>query len=138
MAAKQNYKHLPSNYVIFTLHAIADGETRFTNSGAIMAKVRAFLSQGREKDSDEFKPSIFFDVMVFSKDENSTPLVDALANIKNKSLFTVKGRLAMDEWTGKDEAKHQQMLIFATSVEPFSFENNGQELGEEEDLGEPA
>jgi single-stranded DNA-binding protein len=127
----------PSNYVILTLHAIADGETRFTNSGKVMAKVRAFLSQGKEKDSDEYKPSIFFDVMAFSKDENATPLTDAIANFKNKGLLTIKGRLAMDEWTGKDETKHQQLLVIASSVEPFSFDKNGQEEVEELE-GEPA
>ena len=130
-------RNRPSNYVILTLHAIADGETRFTNSGKVMAKVRAFLSQGKEKDSDEYKPSIFFDVMAFSKDENATPLTDAIANVKNKGLITIKGRLAMDEWTGKDEAKHQQLLVIALSVEPFSFDKNEQEEIEELE-GEPA
>jgi len=132
-------RNRPSNYVILTLHAIADGETRFTNSGKVMAKVRAFLSQGKEKDSDEYKPSIFFDVMAVSKDENHTALTAAIAELKNKALFTVKGRLAMDEWTGKDDVKRQQLLIFAASIEPFSFENGGNNTGDEgEELAEPA
>jgi len=126
----------PSNYVVLTLHAIADGETRFTNSGNMMSKVRAFLSQGKEKDSDEYKPSIFVDVMAFSKNENATSVIEAISNVKDKDLITVKGRLAMDVWTGKDGTAHQQLLVFAGSVEPFSFENCEEEF--EEDLGEPA
>ena len=137
MATKKNGNiKRPSNYVILTLHAITDGETRFANSGNMMAKVRAFLSQGKEKDSDEYKPSIFVDVMAFSKNENATSVIEAISNVKDKDLITVKGRLAMDVWTGKDGTAHQQLLVFAGSVEPFSFENGEEEF--EEDLGEPA
>ena len=137
MATKKNGSTpRPSNYVILTLHAIADSETRFTNSGNMMAKVRAFLSQGKEKDSDEYKPSIFVDVMAFSKNENTTSVIEAISNVKDKDLITVKGRLAMDVWTGKDGTAHQQLLVFAGFVEPFSFENGEEEF--EEDLGEPA
>ena len=141
MAANKNTnsKNRPSNYVILTLRVIGEAECRYTNSGAVMSKVRAFLSQGKGKDSDEYKPSIFFDVMAVSKDENHTALTAAIAELKNKALFTVKGRLAMDEWMGKDDVKRQQLLIFAASVEPFSFENGGNNTGDEgEELAEPA
>ena len=131
-----NNKNRPSNYVIFTLRSIASGEGRFTNNGKAMSKVRAFLSQGKEKDSDEYKPSIFFDVMAISKDENTTPVIDAIAAVTNKSHYTVKGNLAMEEWTDKDGAKHQKLVIFAQSVEPFSFANEEEPVDELE--GEPA
>ena len=139
MATKNNTNR-PSNYVILTLHAIADAEVRYTRNGKLMASVRAFLSQGKEPGSDEYKPSIFFDVVAVSKDENHTSVTEAISNVQKKALITIKGRLAMDEWTGQqDNAKHQQLKVFASSVEPFSFENGEkEEVGEEEDLGEPA
>jgi len=137
MATKNNSnKNRPSNYVILTLRSIASGEGRFTNNGKAMSKVRAFLSQGKEKDSDEYKPSIFFDVMAISKDENTTLVIDAIAAVTNKSHYTVKGNLAMEEWTDKDGVKHQKLVIFAQSVEPFSFANEAEPADELE--GEPA
>ena len=140
MATKKNTsnKNLPSNYVIFTLHAVADGETRYTNGGSVVSNVRAFLSQGKEKNSDEYKPSIWFDVTAFSKDENHTGATKAIANAQKGDLFTVKGRLAMREWTGNDGVTHQQYQIIANSIEPFSFENGGNETQNEELEEEPA
>lgn len=142
MAAKNtrntSNKNRPSNYVIFTLRAIADGESKFSQSGKPWAHLRAFLSQGKDQATGEYKPSIFFDVKAFSKDENMTPVVTALANTANKTYFTVKGNLAMEEWTGDDGTKHQKMVIFALSVEPFSFDENAGAAADEDLDGEPA
>lgn len=135
-SSRRTGRNFPSNYVILTLHAIADGEARYANSGSMMAKVRAFLSQGKDKDSHEYKPSIFVDVMAFSQNENTTPVLEAISQLRDKDLFTVKGRLAMDVWTGQDGAARQQLLVVAVSVEPFSFENG--EQGLEEELGAPS
>ncbi len=76
MATKNNSnKNRPSNYVILTLQAVNDGESKFAESGKPWAKVRAFLSQGKDKNTSGYKPSIFFDVMAFSKNEDmSTPV----------------------------------------------------------------
>ncbi len=140
MATKKNnsYKSRPSNYVIFTVHAVADGETRYTNGGNLVSNVRAFLSQGKEKDSDEYNPSIWFDVTAFSKDGNHTGITKAIAGAQKGDLFTVKGRLAMREWTGNDGVTHQQYQIIANSIEPFSFENGENETRDEELEEEPA
>lgn len=136
MAANKSSKsNRPSNYVIFTLRAIRDGESRYSKSGFPFATVRAFLSQGKDKQTGEYKPSVFFDVKAFSQDENATPAVEAISNIADKDYFTVKGRLSMDEWTGDDGVKRQQLVVFAQSVEPFRFDN---EAEQEEDEGEPA
>jgi len=89
----QNNTNRPSNYVILTLRAIADGASQYAQSGKPWAKVRAFLSQGKD-ESGEYRPSVFFDVKAFSKDENLGGAVAAIASIANKSYFTVKGRLA--------------------------------------------
>jgi hypothetical protein len=128
----------PSNYVIFTLMAIADGEMKFSAAGKPYSFVRGFLSQGKDKQTDEYKPSIFFDVKVFSQDENVSPLVQAVADIQKKDRFTVKGRLGMDEWKGDGDVKRQQLVIFAQSIVPFSFEKNEEAADSEELQGEPA
>ncbi len=136
MATNNSNKNRPSNYVILTLQAVNDGESKFAESGKPWAKVRAFLSQGKDKSTNEYKPSIFFDVLAFSKDESMNAPVSALAQITKKDRFTVKGNLAMEEWTDKDGVKHQKLELFASSVEPFSFEEEGKTVDELE--GEPA
>ena len=120
-----NNKNRPSNYVILTLQAIAEGEMKYSQSGKPWAVVRAFLSQGKDKQTGEYKPSIFFDVKAFSKDDEPSQVVSAIQALGNKERFTVKGRLAMREWTGSDEVKRQVMEIFANNIEEFHFENEG-------------
>ena len=110
-------KNRPSNYVILTLQAIAEGEMKYSQSGKPWAVVRAFLSQGKDKQTGEYKPSIFFDVKAFSKDDEPSQVVSAIQALVNKERFTVKGRLAMREW------KRQVMEIFANNIEEFHFEN---------------
>lgn len=139
MAANRNtnYKNRPSNYVIFTLMAIAAGEMKISQTGKPFAFTRAFLSQGKDKTTGEYKPSLFFDVKAFSKDDSVTALVQSIADVQNKERFTVKGRMGLEEWDGQDGVKHQKLVIFALSIEPFTFDENA--ASPEEDLeGEPA
>lgn len=136
MAANNNFKNRPSNYVILTLMAIAAGEMKVSQAGHPFSYVRAFLSQGKDKDG-EYKPSLFFDVKAFSKDDSIPALVQSIADVQNKERFTVKGRLGMEEWTGQDGEKHQKMVVFAMSIEPFVFDENAA-APEEELEGEPA
>jgi single-stranded DNA-binding protein len=139
MAANNSNKNRPSNYVILTLRAVTDGESKFAQSGKPWAKVRAFLSQGKDKDTGEYKPSVFFDVLAFSKDERMSDPCAAISQIAKKDMLTVKGNLAMEEWTGKEDGvKHQQLTIFASSVEPFVFADNAQTETEDVLEGEPA
>jgi len=136
MATKNNKSNRPSNYVIFTLMAITDGEMKFSAAGKPYSFVRAFLSQGKDKQTEEYKPSIFFDVKAFSKDEEVSAIVQNVADVQNKARFTVKGRIGMDEWTGDDGVKRQKLVTFAKSIEPYSFD--AVEETEEELEGEPA
>lgn len=138
MAANNNKSNRPSNYVIFTLMAIADGEMKVSAAGKPFSFVRAFLSQGKDKQTEEYKPSIFFDIKAFSKDEEVSALVQNVADIQNKDRFTVKGRLGMDEWIGEDGVKRQKLVIFAKSIEPFVFAKEDEAESEGELEGEPA
>jgi len=134
-----NQKNRPSNFVILTLKAIVAGQMQVgQNSGNPFSFVRAFLSQGKVKGTDEYKPSIFFDVKAFSQDENVSEAVQAVADIQDKEYFTVKGRLGMEQWTDDDGMKHQKSVIFVTSLEPFSFEAKGDKEEQVELEGEPA
>jgi len=137
MAANNNFKNRPSNYVILTLMAISAGEMKVSQAGHPFAFVRAFLSQGKDKASGEYKPSLFFDVKAFSKDDSIPALVQSIADVQNRERFTVKGRLGMEEWTGQDGEKHQKMVVFALTIEPFVFDENAA-APEEELEGEPA
>ncbi len=137
-----NQKNRPSNFVVLTLKAIVAGQMQVgQNSGNPFSFVRAFLSQGKVKGTDEYKPSIFFDVKAFSQDENVSEAVQALADIQDKEYFTVKGRLGMEQWTDDDGTKHQKLVIIANSIAPFSFEKDGNEAADEASVeleGEPA
>ena len=139
MAANSNpsFKNRPSNYVIFTLMAITAGEMKVSQAGHPFAFARAFLSQGKDKTTGEYKPSIFFDVKAFSKDDSIPATVQSIADVQNKARFTVKGRMGMEEWSGEDGTKHQKMVIFALSIEPFTFDENAA-VPEDELEGEPA
>jgi hypothetical protein len=137
MATNGNSRNRPSNYVILTLMAISAGEMKVSQAGHPFAFIRAFLSQGKDKGSGEYKPSLFFDVKAFSKDDSVPALVQGIADIANRDRFTVKGRMGLEEWTGQDGEKHQKLVLFASSVEPFTFDENAA-VPEDELEGEPA
>lgn len=123
--ATNNNINRPSNFVILTLQAIAEGEMKYSASGKPWAVARAFLSQGKDQQTGDYKPSIFFDVKAFSKDTEASEIVSAISLIEKKERFTVKGRLAMREWIGNDDVKRQVMEIVASSIEEFHFDDDG-------------
>ena len=106
----------------------------FTSTGKARGKVSAMLSTGKDANG-EYKPPLFLDVAHVSKDDNATPVIEALAQLQKGEYFTVKGAFKMDEWDGKDGAKHHSFGIWANSIESFQWD--GQEL-EAELEGEPA
>lgn len=131
MANKSNSKR-PSNWVVLTLQAAKDGEGRYSSGGRPWASVRAFLSQGKDKDTGEYRPSLFFSVKAFGEEgEEPQGLVNAIQNLRKGDRFTVKGRLGLEQWTDDEGEDRQSLVIFATDIQPFSLE-------EEELEGEPA
>ena len=127
----------PSDFAMLTLKAIKDGgEMDFTPSGKARGKVSAMLSMGRDA-AGEYKPPLFLDVVHVAKDDNATPVIEALSQLQKGDFFTVKGGFKMDEWEGKDGLKRQSFSVWANSIESFQWE--GRELqGEPELIGEPA
>jgi single-stranded DNA-binding protein len=130
---KSNSKR-PSNWVVLTLQAAKDGESRYSSGGRPWASVRAFLSQGKDKDTDEYRPSLFFSVKAFGEDgEEPEGLVNNLGAIRKGDRFTVKGRLGLEQWIDDEGKERQSLVVFATDIQPFSFEDAAEELE-----GEPA
>jgi hypothetical protein len=132
-----NGKTKRQNFVSITLQAAGEGDVKYAASGKPWGKLRAF-SQGKDKQSGEFLPSIWFTVKAFSKDEDAEPAgtVAALQNLAKGDKFTVKGRLSLEEWEGNDGVKHQNTVISASSIEPFVTEAEAE--GEQTLEGEPA
>jgi len=123
MSTKNRDVRKPSNYVILTLRAAAGGEGRYAASGRPWASVRAFLPQGKDKNTDEFRPSIFFTVKAFGEDgEEPDQPVKAIQALQKGDRFTVKGRLALEAWSGNDGETRQTLVIFASSIQPFAAE----------------
>lgn len=123
----------PANYVILTVQAAADGEFRLTAAGKPMASLRAFKGQGKDRESGAYKPSLWFTVKSVDKQPGDAPkgAGAVLANARKGERLTVKGQLALEEWTGRDEAVHQTLVIWAVSAEPFQPE--GEEAVEDLD-----
>lgn len=108
---------MTANYVALTLRAVADGEVRYTASGVPWASIRAFLPFGKDKTTNEFRPSLFFTVKAFGNYDEAA--VWAINGLAKGDRFTVKGRLGLEQWDGKDGEKHQTLVILALSVQPF-------------------
>ena len=109
------------NFVNFTLQIGKDGEGKYAQNGKPFATARAFFSQGKAKDSDEFLPSIWFKVMAFGKegdDFDSNPTLATLANAQKGVKVDVKGRIGMEEWIGEDGEKRSTLVIYASEVKP--------------------
>jgi single-stranded DNA-binding protein len=124
-----------SNFIILTVQASNDGEAKVSQSGKAWASLRAFYSQGKDKKTDQFLPSIWFNVKAFGKDDQVTGVVGAVANTAKGDKITVKGRLSMEEWTDKDGNPRQTYVLTASSIEPFV---PTAEAADEELDGEPA
>lgn len=127
-----------SDFVMLTLKAIQEGGIMdFTSTGKARGKVSAMLSTGKDA-SGAYKPPLFLDVAQVSKDDTPTPVIQAISQLQKGDTFTVKGSFKMDEWEGKDGAKHHSFSIWANSIEPFHWDGQ-QELQDEPELeGEPA
>ncbi len=114
--ANKNGRH---NFINLTLQAGKDGEGKYGSSGVPFATCRAFYSQGKDKSSDEYLPSIWVTVKAFGekgKDIDEVPPVLALANLAKGEKFDVKGRLGLEEWTNSEDEKQSNLVIFATEV----------------------
>ena len=114
------------NFVNITLQVGKDGEGRYSKSGMPIASARAFYSQGKDKSTDEFLPSIWFKVVAFGKegeDIAANPTVNALSTAAKGDKIEVKGRLGLEEWTNNEGEKVSTLVIYANEVKPAETSN---------------
>jgi len=118
------------NFVNITLQVGKEGEGNYSKNGKPFASARAFYSQGKDKSTDEFLPSIWFKVIAFGKDGEDladNPEVSTLANVQKGDKIEVKGRLGYDEWKINEGDLRSQMVIFATEVKTVDDSNDAEE-----------
>jgi len=123
------------NFVNITLQVGKDGEGKYSQSGKPFAQARAFFSQGKDKSTNEFLPSIWFKVMVFGKDGEDiadNPSLNALSNAPKGDKIEVHGRLGLEEWTTNEGEKRSTMVIYATEVKPAETSDEGEAKAESE------
>ena len=123
------------NFVNITLQVGKDGEGKYSQSGKPFAQARAFFSQGKDKSTNEFLPSIWFIVMVFGKDGEDiadNPSLNALSNAPKGDKIEVHGRLGLEEWTTNEGEKRSTMVIYATEVKPAETSDEGEAKAESE------
>ena len=120
------------NFVNLTLQVGKDGEGKYSQNGKPFASCRAFYSQGKDKSTDEYLPSIWFKVTAFGKDGEeiqTNPAVLAVSNAVKGDKIEVKGRLGLEEWTNKEGEKQSTLVIYASEVKAAE---NGDAAAEEE------
>jgi single-stranded DNA-binding protein len=136
-----NNTNRPSNYFIVTARAFRkegeDGGVQLTKNGQPIAKCRASVSMGKDRDTNEYKPSMWIELVGYTaKGDDANAVTEAVGELQTGEYVTVKGRLAMEEWTGDDGVTRQSFTLWVNAIEPFSFDNDAQdeEEGDEEDL----
>ena len=131
-----NKNNRPSNYFIATVRAFRkeedNGGVQLTKSGQPIAKCRASLSMGKDQ-AGEYKPSMWLELIGYTPEgDEPKEMTEAVGNLENGEYVTVKGRLAMDEWTSDDGQTRQSHAIWIQSVEAFAFDNDEDEKEQEE------
>ena len=139
MATKSNTNR-PSNYFIVTARAFRkegeDGGVQLTKNGQPIAKCRASVSMGKDQATGDYKPSMWLELVGYTaKGDDANEVTEAVGELQTGDYVTVKGRLAMEEWTGDDGVTRQSFTLWVNAIEPFSFDNDAQDKEEgEEDL----
>ena len=140
MATKSNTNR-PSNYFIVTARAFRkegeDGGVQLTKNGQPIAKCRASVSMGKDRDTNEYKPSMWIELVGYTaKGDDANAVTEAVGELQTGEYVTVKGRLAMEEWTGDDGVTRQSYTLWVNAIEEFVFDNanDAEDDGDEEDL----
>jgi|WetSurMetagenome_2_1015567.scaffolds.fasta_scaffold369093_1 single-stranded DNA-binding protein len=112
----KNHRH---NFVNLSLQVGKDGEGKYSGRGLPLASCRAFYSQGKDKSTDEFLPSIWFKLVAFGKegeDIDSNPTVLLLSKTVKGDKVEVMGRLGLEEWTNADGEKRSTFVLYASDL----------------------
>lgn len=133
-----NNKNRPSNYFIVTARAFRkegeDGGVQLTKNGQPIAKCRASVSMGKDRETDQYKPSMWLELVGYTAEgDDANAITEAVGALQTGEYVTVKGRLAMEEWTGDDDVARQSYTLWVNAIEPFSFDNANDAAEEEDD-----
>ncbi len=134
-----NNTNRPSNYFIVTARTFRkdgeDGGVQLTKNGQPIAKCRASVSMGKDRDTGEYKPSMWIELVGYTaKGDDANAVTEAVGELQTGEYVTVKGRLAMEEWTGDDGVTRQSFTLWVNAIEEFVFDNADD--AEEDDGGE--
>ncbi len=109
-----------SNFAILTVRLVAGAEQNVgASSGQPYTTARAFLPMGKDQATGAYRPSLFLNVVAFSKDGDTTA-PDALAQFGKGDWMTARGRLAYEEYARQDGATGHTYKLIARQVEPFA------------------
>lgn len=97
------------NELRLTVHIAGTPQMKYAESGNAWTKARAFVSMGKNA-SGGYKPSLFVTLKAFGD------VAEWLNGFEKKALVTVVGRLAYEEWKGKDGTMRSDVQIICDEV----------------------
>ena len=113
------------NFASLTLRVGAEPVARYSASGRMWARLRAFLGMGKTADGKGYKPSLWLTVKAFASKEGDESLPDALISLYKGAAATFTGRLAWEVYKERGS-----LTLFASKIEAFQ---PGPEVAEEQE-----
>ncbi len=102
-----------------TLKLVRSPEAKYSGNGNFYAKARGLLPMGKDKQSGDWRPGKFFDLVAFSKDEDTT-VPEALAQAAKGDWMTVSGRLVYEEYAKQDGGTGTADKIIVQKLEAYT------------------
>lgn len=112
----------PSNFCIFTLK-LNKVDINPTAAGKLMVNARAFLSQGKDEASGNYKPSIWFKLLYAAETAEGDEMTNFFAQVDKGDLVDVKGRLAYEEWQDSSGNKRSDLVLWVNEVSMHKAED---------------
>jgi hypothetical protein len=114
--AATNGKREFANEARLTVH-LQQPMMRVTVDGRPWATARAFVSMGKAKDSDEYKPPLWLTVKAFTTKDGDDTLPNTLNGFEKGAIATVAGRLAYEEYTTPEGETRGSLVLIANAIE---------------------
>ncbi len=114
--APENGKREFVNHCELTVHIGAQPTMKVTADGRPWATARAFVSMGKDKNSGEYKPSLWLTVKAFTTKDGDDTLPNALNAFEKGAIVTVAGRLAYEEYTTSEGEVRSSLILIAYEI----------------------
>ena len=105
-ADKDGHVHYPWNCYHFIGYLHEDPEFSMTESGLEMCKGRVRISQGKDKSTGEWKPSIWLSWVMFGEKAETV-----YNDFRHKDKVMMKGRLQVREYQDRNDVKRQSWEV---------------------------